>query len=157
MCYAWRMKNAKLLIAMPLLVAISPFEAEACRISKSFPSAIDHAYAANKDLNVAVVSIKEARIVKSATMFGRSYEFSNKPWRAAGVVERMVVGKDSPQIVLFTGAFTSCGSAERVPVKGERWVIYFKPGMYGGADDIVERFPLALARKFDPRIQSTPR
>jgi hypothetical protein len=104
---------------------------------------------------VALVEIIDARHIESNNIHrvqGR-YPYY-KPWRVAGSVIKMLSDGASPELVLFDRGWSSCDDRRKIPHKGEKWMIYYTSSQLDQADNIVESYPLAVAKQADPRLQA---
>lgn len=130
--------------------------AEACRVFRSPEQRIADVYARDAKLRVALVRITEARHLT----FPRSQELRRHirdyedPWRATAVVVRILVGEQSPELVIFDRGWGSsaCDDGTKKPRRGDEWIVYYSPGLHGEAE-VLETFPAEIAMQTDTRLR----
>lgn len=106
-------------------------------------------------MQVALVRISEARHLTfpvSRELRRRTPGYED-PWRATAFVTRLLVGQQSPELVIFDRGWGSsaCDDGTSMPRKGDKWVVYYVSGDHGEAD-VLETYPLHVAMRADVRL-----
>lgn len=78
------------------------------------------------------------------------------PWSGVVSVEHSVLGKaDARRYAIGrTGGSAACDDGQPPPEKGERWVLYLGRNPNTGALQVLQSYPLRLARQWDGRLAS---
>jgi hypothetical protein len=136
-------------------VVIQP--AQACRVMLPAERRIESFYQAHTDLQVAIVSIADARhlsndIIRKLHSLHRGYE---APWRATALVTKMLVGRESPELVMFDRNWGSaaCDDGTTMPRRGDKWIIYYTTASSIGMPIVLDSYPLSIALKADQRLR----
>lgn len=113
-------------------------------------------YSETKDVQVALVRIIEARHLSFPMMkkFPERFRSEEAPWRAAAVVERVILGEETPEILVFDRGWGSaaCDDGTAMPNRGEMWVAYYQSTLSGEAK-VIATYPLLVAQTADPRLR----
>lgn len=142
-------------IALSAALMIAP-SAQACRAIKTPDQRIGEAYAREAELRVALVTITEARHLENAVVreLQRLHSNYEAPWRATASVSEVIVGTDSPALVVFDRNWGpgSCDDGTTMPQPGDRWVVYHVSDHSISAAKVLESYPAAVAVLADPRL-----
>lgn len=132
--------------------------AQACRVFRSPEQRIEDVYAQRSDIKVALVSITDAhhlsnQVIQKQQELDANYQ---APWRVTARVAKMIVGDGSPELVVFDRGWGggSCDDGTAMPRQGDRWVIYYTSDNPIGPAQVLESYPLPIASRIDPRLQS---
>ncbi len=149
------MNTLRFTFCVLLLSAVGISDAVACRIHLPTGQRIANAYLHAPSIHVAVVTIDRTRRLSIAALRARSVPESRLPWRASATVSRMVVGGQSPEIVVFDRGVSSCDDGdEPMPDAGALWVLYYTPSDRMGVAEVIESYPLTVAMQNDSRLQA---
>jgi hypothetical protein len=133
-----------LLIALAILTASTP--AQACRAYRSPGDRIaglsEHPHFAG----ALLVRVKDARYTEPARP-------DYHPWQADAAIRRSGASLRTG-IISFgrTGSSSACDDLTPVPKRGDLWVLYLSRSGDGKAVDVNLSYPLAVAKREDPRL-----
>lgn len=141
--------------AAVIIIECAP-TAEACRPLKSPTQRIQEAYAKHSDLRVALVTIDQARhlmnpMLRAAKKTNPDFE---GPWRATASVFKLVLGDESPELLIFDRNDDSCDDGTTMPNAGDQWVIYYTSDHPIGFATVLESYPINVARRVDARVRN---
>ena len=143
------------ILALFVAGMIAP-SANACRVVRSPEQRISDIYISRPDIRVAQVSIIEARHLSNDMVreVNRVFPDSLMPWRATASVSELIVGDESPELLIFDRGWGSpaCDDSTKKPDPGDRWVVYFISAHSIAEADVLESYPLSIARRADPRL-----
>jgi hypothetical protein len=145
---------AALLGAIVASVTLST-SAQACRVPQPVESVIARIYVDRPALQVASVTITDARLLRSESIDQVKQHYASfAPWRATASVRKMLVGQSSPEFIVLDGGWgrADCNPNFKMPGRNGRWIIYYTSDSLGRAN-VHLSLPLRIAVEADPRVR----
>lgn len=141
------------ILAFVVAGTIAPV-ANACRVFRSPEQRISDIYTRQPGIQIALVSIVDARHLSNDMVreVNRIFPDSYLPWRATASVSKLIVGDESPELMIFDRGQSNCDDGTKKPDPGEQWVVYYVSNGSIGMADVLESYPLSVARRADPRL-----
>lgn len=136
------MRQIVLTACATLATLMAAPSARACRVFTSPEQRISAAYARHSELRVAVVRVIEARHLETWTVreMGRLHSDYEAPWRTAARVTKLIVGAESPELLVFdrNHGSAACDDGTTMPKAGDQWVVYYVSDHPIGAANVLE-------------------
>lgn len=141
------------ILAFVVAGTIAPV-ANACRVFRSPEQRISDIYTRQPDIQIALVSIVEARHLSNDMVreVNRIFPGSYLPWRATALVSKLIVGDESPELMIFDRGQSNCDDRTKKPNPGDHWVVYYISDHSIAEAEILESYPLNTALRADHRL-----
>jgi hypothetical protein len=143
------------ILAFVVAGTIAPV-ANACRVFRSPEQRISDIYTRQPDIRIALVRIAEARHLSNDMVreINRIFPDSQMPWRATASVSKLIVGDESPELVIFDRGWGSaaCDDGTKKPDPGDQWVVYYISDHSIAEAKVLASYPLGAALRADSRL-----
>lgn len=130
--------------------------ANACRVFRSPEQRISDIYTRQPEIRVALVNIVQARHLSNEMVrkINRMFPDSQMPWRATASVSQLLVGDESPELVIFDRGWGSaaCDDGTKKPDPGDQWVVYYVSDHSIAEAEVLESYPFNTALRADPGL-----